>query len=106
MKKYYLKVNGLEKEVDKKEWILAERRAGFRPKMASNNPRYMDVCATGGFGNDKVDGRTESVSELECPVCGAIIDVYYSEEYSTVTCHICNIELKCTWKYLAENWAN
>jgi hypothetical protein len=38
-----------QREVSKLEFIKAEREAGFRPKMASNDPRYMTVCATGGF---------------------------------------------------------
>jgi hypothetical protein len=37
--------------VSKEDWILAERSAGFRPKMSSDNPRYMSTCATGGFGS-------------------------------------------------------
>lgn len=35
--------------VDKQEWIRTERTAGFQPKLASDHPDYMKVCATGGF---------------------------------------------------------
>jgi hypothetical protein len=38
-------------QVTKSEWIRAERSAGFRPKMSSDHPEYMDTYATGGFGS-------------------------------------------------------
>lgn len=45
-------------EVPKAEWIRAERAAGFRPKMASDDPRYMDTPATGGFySSGGISGR-------------------------------------------------
>jgi hypothetical protein len=43
-------------EVNKEKWIKAERAAGFRPKMASVDPRYMDTYATGGFAGNGVRG--------------------------------------------------
>lgn len=58
--KYFLKAEGFgEKQVTKKEWIKAERNAGFRPKMASTEPNYMKVCATAGFTSGNMSGRTE-----------------------------------------------
>jgi hypothetical protein len=45
------------REVSKKEWIQAERSAGFRPKMSSDHPDYMNTCATGGFSNGSIRGR-------------------------------------------------
>ena len=54
MTRYFLKVvlggETVEREVSLKEWCKAERAAGFRPKMASDDPRYMTTPATGGFG--------------------------------------------------------
>lgn len=50
-------------DVSRKDWIHAERRAGFRPKMSSDDPRYMDVCATGGFSNGSTNGRIEHVGD-------------------------------------------
>ena len=56
--KYFLKYrNEKEKEVTQEEWISAERGAGFRPKLPTDDPRYMKVCATGGFGGNNVEGR-------------------------------------------------
>lgn len=43
-------------KVTKAEWIKAERAAGFRPKMSSDDPAYMDTYATGGFGNGQISG--------------------------------------------------
>lgn len=44
--------------VSKADWIRAERAAGFRPKMASDDPRYMETCATGGFSSSAgTEGR-------------------------------------------------
>ena len=40
-----------EKQVTKEEYIKAERAAGFRPKMSSDDPRYMTTIATAGFGS-------------------------------------------------------
>jgi hypothetical protein len=63
MEKYFLKAFFQEQfqEVTKQEWIKAERRAGFRPKMASTDPGYMDTCATGGFSNGSITGRIEYI---------------------------------------------
>jgi len=57
-KKYFLETIGLNNkvEVTKEEWIRAERSAGFRPKMASNEVGYMSTCATGGFSNNFISG--------------------------------------------------
>jgi hypothetical protein len=61
MTKYYLSHAQLgEKEVTKEEFIAAERAAGFRPKLSSNHPDYMKVCATGGFGIGGISGRIEN----------------------------------------------
>ena len=38
-----------EKEVTLEEFCRAERAAGFRPRMSSDDPRYMTTPATGGF---------------------------------------------------------
>jgi hypothetical protein len=38
-------------EVTREKWIQAERASGFRPKMSSDDPRYMDTMATGGFSS-------------------------------------------------------
>lgn len=50
---YWLKANAIPgstwQAVSKADWIKAERAAGFRPKLPSDHPSYMNVCATGGF---------------------------------------------------------
>jgi hypothetical protein len=47
-------------EVSKADWIKAERAAGFRPKLSSDDPRYMAVCATGGFGSSAgISGKVD-----------------------------------------------
>ena len=55
MDTYFLSVilNGekIEREVTLKEYCEAERRAGFRPKMASDNPAYMTTPVTAGFSS-------------------------------------------------------
>lgn len=52
--------------VTKEDWIKAERQAGFCPKMASDDPRFMKVCATGGFGSGSIQGRlVRKVSQEE-----------------------------------------
>lgn len=59
--KFYLKA-GWEKdyrEVTKEEFIRAERAAGFRPKLASSDPEYMNTLATGGFSNMEIFGKIE-----------------------------------------------
>lgn len=59
---YWLKASGIPgstwTKVTKEEWIKAERRAGFRPKLSSDDPRYMTTCATGGFGDGSISGTT------------------------------------------------
>jgi len=57
--KYFLEEGEGKKEVTRKEWIQAERAAGFRPKMASTDPGYMDTCATGGFTGNGISGSIE-----------------------------------------------
>lgn len=46
---YYLRVDGVERRVSKRDWIMEERRAGFRPECVASNPEYMEVCVTEGF---------------------------------------------------------
>ena len=46
-------------EVTKEDWIKAERAAGFRPKCASTDPKYMTTPATGGWFGAGVSGRIE-----------------------------------------------
>lgn len=57
-KKYFLQTTGFgdKVEVTKEEWIRAERRAGFQPKLSSDHPEYMNTCATGGFNNGYISG--------------------------------------------------
>ena len=62
MRRYYLRVyfNGelIEREVSVEEFCRAERNAGFRPKLASDDPHYMTTPATGGFGSSTgISGR-------------------------------------------------
>ena len=61
MTRYFLKADFQSdyQEVTKEEWIKAERAAGFRPKLASDDPRYMKVCATAGFYGNGVSGKIE-----------------------------------------------
>jgi hypothetical protein len=65
MDRYFLSITlageKIEREVSVEEFCKAERQAGFRPKMASDNPRYMTTPAMGGFGSTMsgVSGRTE-----------------------------------------------
>jgi hypothetical protein len=61
--RYFLKVgDGPEKEVSKKEWIVAERQSGFYPKCF--DPVY-EIPATAGFHNSQtgVSGRMEYENE-------------------------------------------
>jgi len=55
MKRYFLTVTiageKIEREVSLEEFCNAERQAGFRPKLSSDNPQYMTTPATGGFGS-------------------------------------------------------
>jgi len=63
--KYFLTVTlggeQITKEVTLKEYCEAERRAGFRPPLASTHPEYMTTPATGGFGggSDGISGSVE-----------------------------------------------
>ena len=55
METYWLKATDIPgsawQKVSKEDWIKAERASGFRPKLSSDDPRYMTVCATGGFSS-------------------------------------------------------
>lgn len=51
--------NGPVKLVSKREFIAAERAAGYRPKLPSSDPRYKTLCATSGFSNGPVTGIVE-----------------------------------------------
>jgi len=55
MKHYFLSSTlageKFEKEVSLEEYCRAERNAGFKPKMSSDNPKYMTTPATGGFSS-------------------------------------------------------
>jgi hypothetical protein len=55
----------IERQVSVEEFCKAERQAGFRPKMASNDPRYLITPATGSFGSTAsgISGRTEYVPD-------------------------------------------
>lgn len=59
--RYFLRDRGETewREVDRRRWIEAERSAGFRPKLASTDARYMEVCATGGFTGNGIEGRLD-----------------------------------------------
>jgi len=59
MERYELKTDFTDWiEVSKFEWIRAERAAGFRPKISSTDPHYMQTCATGGFSSSGgISGR-------------------------------------------------
>ena len=59
-----------EKEVNREEWILAERTAGFYPKMDPNHPDYYNVTATSSFSSGgvwgcEVKGRIETNNKAE-----------------------------------------
>lgn len=58
MDKYFLEYAGEEEqEVTREEWILAERGAGFYPKMDSEHPDYYKVTATNGFSTSGIWGK-------------------------------------------------
>ena len=61
MERYLLKADWQTsyQEVTKEAWIKAERSAGFRPKLASNDSNYMKVCATAGFYGNGISGKIE-----------------------------------------------
>jgi hypothetical protein len=52
---HWLKANAIPgsewQKVSREDWIKAERRAGFRPKLWSGDPNYMTTYATGGFSD-------------------------------------------------------
>lgn len=62
-KRYFLTrlVNGqgVEQEVSLREYCEAERSAGFRSKLPSSDPAYMNTPATGGFGAGNISGRID-----------------------------------------------
>jgi hypothetical protein len=60
--RYFLKSDDVWRETTRAGWIRAERGAGFQPKMASDNPLYMDTLATGGFSNGNVTGWTVNMA--------------------------------------------
>ncbi len=57
--RYFLKADFNQDwaEVTLAAFCKAERMAGFRPKMASDDPRYMFTPATGGFSGNGVSGK-------------------------------------------------
>ena len=61
--RYFISVqfNGktIEEEVTLEEYCKAERAAGFRPKMASDEPGYWTTPATAGFSGYGRGGRIE-----------------------------------------------
>lgn len=61
MHRYFLKADHQTSwdEVTKEQWVMAERNAGFRPKLWSGDPNYMTTCATGGFSGGGVSGKIE-----------------------------------------------
>jgi hypothetical protein len=50
-------------EVSKEDWIKAERRAGFRPKLWSGHVDCMKICATGGFGDGSIAGSITTTGQ-------------------------------------------
>jgi hypothetical protein len=66
MYKYFLSVTfndeKIEREVSLEEYCKAERNAGFRPKMASSDPKYMTTPATGGFSSGEISGSQKFIS--------------------------------------------
>jgi len=58
--KYYLKTEwqSVWHRVTKKQFIEAERSAGFYPTTVSqDDPLYDNTVATGGFGDDSIEGE-------------------------------------------------
>jgi hypothetical protein len=45
--------------VSPEDFCRAERVAVFRPKLATDDPRYMTTPATGGFTGGGIQGRVE-----------------------------------------------
>lgn len=62
--KYYLSAvlgsEKIEREVTLEEFCRAERSAGFSPKLASTDPKFMTTPATSGFGCGSIGGRTSN----------------------------------------------
>ncbi len=73
--RYFLKTGdeATWRGVTRREWIRAERNAGFRPKMDLDDPRYDDTLATGGFSTSAGGG-----------IEGRVIDMrhYKPEDYA------------------------
>lgn len=66
--RYFLKaplVNDEWVEVSRQKWIEAERSAGFWPRMSKDDPRFMEVTATGGFTGGGISGKIEFVDDGE-----------------------------------------
>lgn len=58
--RYYLRTEweSVWKRVTKKQYIEAERNAGFYPTHISiADPEYNNTCATSGFSDDSVEGK-------------------------------------------------
>jgi hypothetical protein len=63
-KRYYLEYQGMKKEVSKKEWVQAERSAGFRPKCYHGRNETCECEATGGFSSSQgIRGSVEYEKE-------------------------------------------
>jgi hypothetical protein len=64
-KRFYLKADFNEEwtEVSLEKYCSAERSAGFRPPLPSDDPRYMTTPATGGFGGAGIQGRIDYSSD-------------------------------------------
>lgn len=62
MYKYYLSAfigsEKVEREVTLEEYCLAERKAGFYPKLSSDHRDYLTTPATASFGNGHISGRS------------------------------------------------
>lgn len=69
MNRYFLSfaIDGepARREVSLEDYCKAERAAGFRPKMASDDPRYMRTPATAGFSSGVISGHIEYGRSLE-----------------------------------------
>lgn len=57
--RFYIRVDSPRwVEVTEKEWIQAERDAGFVPKLSSTSPKFMTTRATAGFSKSKCSDGT------------------------------------------------
>lgn len=65
MYKYFLSAKlgaeTVEREVTLEEYCIAERNAGFRPKLWSGDPACMTTPATRGFSSGNISGHTKYV---------------------------------------------